>query len=93
MNCFMRLKPFDLPADLESAYLALLAEQTIIVAERDVAVAQAANAQAMLSDNDALIAALELKIEKLRGVVSQSFQSVRSVLILGHTYAARSAKT
>lgn len=62
----MRLKPFDLPADLESAYLALLAEHTIIVAERDVAVAQAANAQAMLSDNDALIAALELKIEKLR---------------------------
>ncbi len=30
---------------------------------------------------------------QLERVVSQSFQSVRSVLILGHTYAARSAKT
>ncbi|MBB4096433.1 transposase [Ochrobactrum pecoris] len=69
----MSLKPFDLPADLESAYLALLseravllAEHSVVVAERDVAVAEAANAQAMLSDSEALIAALELKIEKLR---------------------------
>ncbi|MCI1002581.1 IS66 family transposase [Ochrobactrum sp. C6C9] len=69
----MSLKPSDLPADIVSAYRALLAEReillaehTVVVAERDVAVAEAANAQAMLSDSDALIAALELKIEKLR---------------------------
>lgn len=52
-------------ATLASAYLALLADTTV-VAERDVAVADAVNAQAMLSDSEALIAALELKIEKLR---------------------------
>lgn len=73
-------KPSDLPADLASAYLALLseramlqaerdlvvAERDVVVAERDIAVAQAANAQAMLSDSEALIVSLELAIEKLR---------------------------
>jgi len=76
----MTSKLVDLPADLASAYLALLseremlqaerdvvvAERDTVVAERDVAVAQAANAQAMLSDSEALIASLELAIEKLR---------------------------
>ncbi len=76
----MTSKPVDLPADLASAYLALLSEREIlqaerdvvvaerdtVVAERDIAVAQAANAQAMLSDSEALIAKLELAIEKLR---------------------------
>lgn len=73
-------KPSDLPADLASAYLALLSERAIlqaerdvvaaerdtVIAERDIAVAQAANAQAMLSDSEALIVSLELAIEKLR---------------------------
>ncbi|MPR13296.1 IS66 family transposase [Microvirga tunisiensis] len=73
-------KPVDLPADLASAYLALLSEREMlqaerdvvvaecdtVVAERDIAVAQAANAQAMLSDSEALIASLELAIEKLK---------------------------
>ena len=62
----MTSKPADLPADLASAYLALLSERDTVVAERDIAVAQAANAQAMLSDSEALIASLELAIEKLR---------------------------
>lgn len=76
----MPSKPVDLPADLASAYLALLseremlqaerdvvvAERDTVVAERDIAVAQAANAQAMLSDSEALIASLELAIEKLK---------------------------
>lgn len=62
----MSSKPVQLPADIASAYLALLAEHSVVVAERDVAVAEAANVRAMLSDSDALIAALELKIEKLR---------------------------
>lgn len=76
----MTSKPVDLPADLASAYLALLseremlqaehdvvvAERDTVVSERDIAVAQAANAQAMLSDSEALIAKLELAIEKLR---------------------------
>jgi transposase len=76
----MNSKPADLPADLASAYLALLseremlqaerdvvvAERDTVVAERDMAVAQAANAQAMLSDSEALIARLELAIEKLK---------------------------
>ncbi|MER8570261.1 IS66 family transposase [Mesorhizobium sp. M0924] len=76
----MLSKPADLPADLASAYLALLSEREMlqaerdvvvakrdtIVAERDIAVAEAANAQAMLSDSEALIARLELAIEKLK---------------------------
>ena len=69
----MPSKPVDLPADLASAYLALLserevlhAERDVVVAERDMAVAQAAKAQAMLSDSEALIASLELAIEKLK---------------------------
>ncbi len=76
----MTSKPVDLPADLASAYLALLSEREMLQAERDVvvaerdtvvaewdmAVAQAANAQAMLSDSEALIASLELAIEKLK---------------------------
>jgi transposase len=76
----MTSKPVDLPADLASAYLALLseremlqaerdvvvAERDTVVAEQDIAVAQAANAQAMLSDSEALIASLELAIEKLK---------------------------
>jgi len=66
-------KPVDLPPDLASAYMALLAAHEVLQAERDVAVAQAANwraeatnVKAKLSDNEALIAHLELRIEKLR---------------------------
>lgn len=59
-------KPDDLPSDLASAYLALLAEREALQAERDVAVADAASARAELSDNEALIAHLELRIEKLK---------------------------
>ncbi|SCB52001.1 zinc-finger binding domain of transposase IS66 [Bradyrhizobium yuanmingense] len=46
--------------------MALLAEREALQAERDVAVADAANARAELSDNAALIAHLELRIEKLK---------------------------
>ncbi|MGY4230345.1 hypothetical protein ACVMIH_007706 [Bradyrhizobium sp. USDA 4503] len=59
-------KPDDLPSDLASAYLALLAEREALQAERDVAVADAASARAEPSDNEALIAHLELRIEKLK---------------------------
>ena len=69
----MPSKPVDLPADLASAYLALLserevlqAERDVVVAERDRAVAQAAKAQARLSDSEVLIASLELAIGKLK---------------------------
>lgn len=58
--------PVDLPADVVGAYLALLGEHESLQAKHAIAVAEAANAQAMLSDNEALIVALELKIEKLR---------------------------
>ena len=46
--------------------MALLAEREALQAERDVAVADAANTRAELSDNEALIAHLELRIEKLK---------------------------
>src|SRR6478736_2841921 len=62
----MTSKPGALPSDLASAYMALLAEREALQAERDVAVADAANARAELSDNEALIAHLELRIEKLK---------------------------
>ncbi len=54
----MSLKPDDLPSDLTGAYMVLLAEREALQAERDVAVADAANARAELSDNEALIAHL-----------------------------------
>src|SRR6201993_5575119 len=62
----MTSKPGALPSDLARAYMALLAEREAMQAERDVAVADAANARAELSDNEALIAHLELRIEKLK---------------------------
>lgn len=62
----MTSKPDDLPSDLASAYLALLAEREALQVERDVAVADAANARAELSDSEVLIAHLELRIEKLK---------------------------
>jgi transposase len=62
----MTSKPDDLPADLAGAYMALLAERKALEVERDVAVADAASARAELSDNEALIAHLELRIEKLK---------------------------
>src|SRR4029077_4753964 len=62
----MTSKPGALPSDLASAYMALLAEREALQAEHDVAVADAANARAELSDNEALIAHLELRIEKLK---------------------------
>ena len=46
--------------------MALLAEREALQVERDVAVADAASARAELSDNEALIAHLELRIEKLK---------------------------
>lgn len=58
--------PIDHPGDLASAYRALFAKHEALQAERNIAVAQAANAQAMLSDSEALIVSLELAIEKLR---------------------------
>jgi transposase len=69
----MTSKPVALPADLASAYMALLAEREALQIERDVAVAEAsnwqaeaANARAELSDTEARIAHLELRIEKLK---------------------------
>src|SRR5438046_6222 len=62
----MTSKPGALPSDLASAYMALLAEREALQAERDLAVADAANLRAELSDNEALIAHLELRIEKLK---------------------------
>ena len=62
----MSLKPDDLRSDLAGAYMVLLAEREALHAERDVAVADAANARAKLSDTEALIAHLELRIEKLK---------------------------
>lgn len=59
-------KPVDLPADIVDAYLALRGEHEALQVKHAIAVAEAANAQAMLFDNEALIVALELKIEKLR---------------------------
>lgn len=55
-------KPDDLPSDLVSAVAALQAEREA----RLRAEAMAASAQAELSDNAALIAHLELRIEKLK---------------------------
>src|SRR5580698_4172379 len=72
----MTSKPDDLPSDLASALTALQAEREArlrVEAERDIAQmrainwqAEAANARAKLSDNEALIAHLELRIEKLK---------------------------
>lgn len=58
----MTSKPDDLPSDLVSALAALLAEREA----RLQAEAVAANARAELSANEALIAHLELRIEKLK---------------------------
>jgi len=68
--------PSALPADLADALAALQAEREArlrVEAERDMAQAQAsdwrseaANARAKLSDTEALIAHLELRIEKLK---------------------------
>src|SRR5260221_10865477 len=55
-------KPDDLPSDLVSALAALQAEREA----RLQAEAMAASARAKLSDNEALIAHLELRIEKLK---------------------------
>src|SRR5271157_5285690 len=55
-------KPDDLPSDLVSALAALRVEREA----RLQAEALAANARAKLSDNEALIAHLELRIEKLK---------------------------
>src|SRR6266702_2954778 len=55
-------KPDDLPSDLVSALAALQAEREA----RLRAEAVAASARAELSDNEALIAHLELRIEKLK---------------------------
>ncbi|MBF2714100.1 IS66 family transposase [Agrobacterium vitis] len=64
----MTTAPFSLPSDLASAQAALLAEREARLrseAERDAAVAEAANAQARLSSTEALIAYLQLQIGKL----------------------------
>src|SRR5438552_2445639 len=58
----MTSKPDDLPSDLVSALAALQAEREA----RLRAEAVAASARAELSDNEALIAHLELRIEKLK---------------------------
>ena len=56
------VKPDDLPSDLASALVALRAEREA----RLEAEAVAASAQAKLSDTEALIAHLQLMIEKLK---------------------------
>src|SRR5919112_501305 len=64
----MPATPFSLPSDLASAQAALLAEREARLrseAERDAAVADAANARAKLSSTEALIAYLQLQIGKL----------------------------
>jgi transposase len=64
----MTSQPFALPSDLASAQAALLAEREARLqaeAERDTAVADAANAKAKLSSTEALIAQLQLLIGKL----------------------------
>jgi len=64
----MSSAPFSLPSDLASAQTALLAEREARLrseAERDAAVADAANAKARLSSTEALIAYLQLQIGKL----------------------------
>ncbi|MEQ1956739.1 IS66 family transposase, partial [Mesorhizobium sp. CN2-181] len=58
----MMLQPDDLPSDLASALTALRAERDA----RKQAEAVAASAQAKLSDTEALIAHLQLMIEKLK---------------------------
>ncbi|MCP2223673.1 hypothetical protein M2226_009639 [Bradyrhizobium elkanii] len=58
----MASKPDDLPSDLASALAALQAEREA----RLRAEAMAASAQAELSDSEALVAHLELRIEKLK---------------------------
>src|SRR3954453_18449957 len=58
----MMSKPDDLPSDLASALTALQAEREA----RLQAEAVAANGRAELSDNEGLIAHLELRIEKLK---------------------------
>src|ERR1700745_3316996 len=60
----MTSKPGALPSDLASAYMALLAEREALQAERDVAVADAANARAEMSDNQGVIPPLEPRLEK-----------------------------
>src|SRR6478609_998149 len=67
----MTSKPGALPSDLASAYMALLAEREALQAERDVAVADAANARAELSDNERLIEQLELELEELVTTASE----------------------
>jgi transposase len=65
----MTSKPVGLPSDLASAHAALLAAheaRLLAEAERDVAVAEAARVQARLSSTEALIAHLQLTIEKLK---------------------------
>ena len=64
----MSSAPFSLPSDLASAQAALLTEREARLrseAERDAAVADAANAKARLSSTEALIAYLQLQIGKL----------------------------
>lgn len=65
----MKPTPVALPSDLVSAQAALLAEREARIraeAERDVARAEAARSQAELSSTEALIAHLQLAIEKLK---------------------------
>ena len=79
----MMLTPDDLPSDLASALAALRAEREArlrVEAERDVAQteasnwqAEAAKAQAMLSDTEARIAHLEL--DRLRQIVGAAQRS------------------
>ncbi|MGY3078118.1 hypothetical protein ACVWZZ_004526 [Bradyrhizobium sp. LM6.10] len=64
-------KPDDLPSDLVSALAALQAEREA----RLRAEAVAASARAELSDNEALIAHLELRIEKLKREVRTALRA------------------
>jgi transposase len=55
----------SLPSDLAAAHAMILAERAARLAA-ETKVAEAANAQAELSNTEALIAHLKLEIEKLR---------------------------
>ncbi|MET3588890.1 transposase [Pseudorhizobium tarimense] len=78
----MTSKPVDIPADLASAYLALLGEHETLQANTRSQLRKRPNAQAMLSNNEALIVALELKIEKLRREL-RGQRSERTARLLG----------
>jgi len=76
----------SLPSDLAAAHAMILAERAARLAA-ETKVAEAANAQAELSNTEALIAHLKLEIEKLRRTLYGS-RSERSARLLDQAGAA-----